>query len=415
MFIKGVGMTKFGIQEDSSSHMIYEATLEALNDADMSEIAKVHTLGLKSKASQRFPSMLKNTPRALARGRVFDMSMNEIDAIVISNMDVLSNGERQRHSASMVSSLFQKKLPIIAVPAGCAGGGTALWTAIKLQKSSNFNNILVVGFEKMIANISQKVTNEILMGAERIYEQAEGLNFPAQNALVAQQYMLKYGATTDDFALVAYKNHQNAFLNPKARFYKKEVTLGQIKNSPVVASPLRLFDCSISCNGASALILSKEKSDIEIIGSAEESDYLAPFERDNMTSFESAKKAAEIAYKEAGIAPSQIDIAEVHDAFTPLELISYEDLGFCNKGEGREMVIKGVTNVYGELPINTSGGLKAKGHPVSATGIAQIYELVEQMRGECGERQVKKPRYGLAHNIGGVGSVSTVHILKNLN
>ena len=370
-------MTKFGIQEDSSSHMIYEATLEALNDADI--------------------------------------SMNEIDAIVLSNMDVLSNGERQRHSASMLSSLFQKKLPIITVTAGCAGGGTALWTAIKLQKSANYDNVLAIGFEKMIANISQKVTDEILMGAERIYEQAEGLNFPAQNALVAQQYMLKYGATTDDFALVAYKNHQNAFLNPKARFYNKEVTLDQIKNSPIVASPLRLFDCSISCNGAAALVLSNEKSPIEIIGSADESDYLAPFERDDMTNFESAKKAAEIAYKEAGISPSQIDIAEVHDAFTPLELISYEDLGFCKKGDGRGMIIKGITSIDGGLPINTSGGLKAKGHPVSATGIAQIYELVKQMKGECGERQVKKPKYGLAHNIGGVGSVASVHILRNLN
>ena len=377
MFIKGVGMTKFGIQEDPSSHMVYTATMEALNDADM--------------------------------------SMEDVDAIVLSNNDLVSNGERQRHSASMLSSLFQKKLPIITVVSGCSGGGTALWTSVKFQRSGNYNNILVVGFEKMVANVSKRVTDEMVMGTERIYEQNEGMNFPAENALVAQQYMLMYDATPDDFALVAFKNHQNAYTNPKARFYNKKISLEDIKNSPIVASPLRLFDCSIPANGASALILSKDKTDIEIVGSAEESDYLAPFERDDMISWQATKLAAEEAYKQSGVTPNDIDIAEIHDAFTPVELISYEDLGFCRKGEGKELIRKGTTNIDGKLPVNTSGGLKAKGHPISATGISQIYELVKQMRNECGERQVSKDiRYALAQNIGGAGSTVTVHILKKV-
>jgi len=377
MYIKGVGMTKFGIQSETSQELVYEATMEALNDAEM--------------------------------------SMQDIDAVVVSSIEMISNGERQKHSASMISSLLHITAPILDVPAGCAGGGTALWTAIKLQKNSNYNNILVIGFDKIVATTTRIITDEILMGGERIYEQAEGLIFPAQNALVAQQYMLKFGATTDDFALVAYKNHQNAFLNPKARFYKKKISLEEIKNSPVVASPLRLFDCSISCNGAASLILSKDHSDIEIIGSAEISDYLSPFERDEMVSLESTKRAAEIAYKEANIVPSQIDVAEVHDAFTPLELISYEDLGFCNSGEAKELIRNETTKINGKLPVNTSGGLKAKGHPVSPTGIAQVYEIVKQMRNQGGDRQIKRPKIGLAHNIGGVGSVATVHILKNIN
>ncbi|MBI3035195.1 thiolase family protein [Candidatus Woesearchaeota archaeon] len=377
MYIKGVGMTKFGIQGDASSHLVYEAVLEALNDADM--------------------------------------SMEEIDAIVVSSIELNSNGERQKHSASMVSSLLQKKAPILSVPAGCAGGGTALWASIKFQKSGNYSNILAVGFDKIIANTSRKVTDEILMGGERVYEQTEGMNFPAQNALVAQQYMMKYGATTDDFALVAHKNHKNAFLNPKARFYKKSISMEEIKNSPIVASPLRLYDCSISCNGAAALVLSKDKADVEIAGSGEINDVLSPFEREDMTSLEATSMAAEIAYKEAGISPSDIGIAELHDAFTPLELISYEDLGFCRKGQGKEMIRKGVTDIDGKLPVNTSGGLKAKGHPISPTGIAQVYEIMKQMKGECGTRQVKKPKYGLTHNIGGVGSMAAVHILKNLS
>jgi len=377
MYIKGVGMTKFGIQQDLSSHMVYEASMEALEDAGI--------------------------------------SMNEIDAIVVSSIEIMSNGERQKHSASFMSSLFQIKVPILSVPAGCAGGGTALWTANRLYKTSSYRNILVIGFEKAVANTSKSVTDEILMGGERIYEQAEGLIFPAQNALVAQQYMLKYGATTDDFALVAFKNHQNAYLNPKARFYKKRVTLEEIKGSPVVASPLRLFDCSISCNGAAALILSKDEAGIEVVGSAEENDCLSPFERDDMTSFWVTKKAAEIAYKESGVKPSEIEIAELHDAFTPLELISYEDLGFCNSGEGANLMRDGFTELNGKLPVNTSGGLKAKGHPISPTGIAQIYEIAKQMKGECGKRQVKNPKYGIALNIGGAGAGATVHILKNLS
>ena len=379
MFIKGVGMTRFDIVEQNSYEMAYEATLDALDDAGI--------------------------------------SMNDIDAIVVSNTDIISNGERQRHSASLMSSLFQKKLPILTVPSGCSGGGTALWTAIRFLQSdiARYRNILVLGFDRVVANTSKRVTDEILMGGQRIYEQPEGLNFPAQNALVAQQYMLGCGATSDDFALVAFKNHQNAFLNPKARFYGKRISLDDIRNSPIVATPLRLYDCSISCNGAASLILTRDKTDIEIAGSAEETDCLSPFERDEMTRFEAAGKSAKEAFTSAGVSPDDIDIAEVHDAFTPLELISYEDLGFCKRGEGSKLIREKVTSLNGKLPVNTSGGLKAKGHPISATGISQIYELVKQMRNEAEQRQVEKLKYGLAHNIGGVGSTATVHILKNLN
>ncbi len=373
MYIKGVGMTNFGTQLDTSQELVYEATLEALDDA-----------GSK---------------------------IEDIDAIVVSNLDSESTGERQRLFSSILSSILKKKVPILTATAVCGGGGAAFWAANKL----GYNNVLVVGVERLLTNNSVRITDEIMMAAERIYEQAEGLNFPAQNALVAQQYMLKHGATSDDLALVAYKNHQNAFLNPKARFYKKKVSLEEIKNSPMVASPLRLFDCSIPANGASSLVLSKEKTDVEIIGSAEESDYLAPFEREDMTSWEATKKAADEAYKQAGISPDDIDIAEIHDAFTSVELISYEDLGFCKKGEGKELIRKGITSIDGKLPVNTCGGLKAKGHPISATGISQIYELVKQMRNEAGERQVSNIKYALAQNIGGAGSTVAVHILRRVN
>ena len=373
MYIKGVGMTKFGAQTYTSQELVYQATLEALDDVEL--------------------------------------KIDEIDAVVVSSIDTESNGERQRLFSSVISSILKKKVPVLTPTAVCGGGGAAIWTANHLD----YNNILVVGVEKLLSNNSKQITDEIMMAAERVYEQTEGMNFPAQNALIAQQYMLKYGATSDDFALVAYKNHQNAYNNPKARFYKKEVTLKQIKKSPIVASPLRLFDCSLPVNGASAAILTKDKTDIEVVGSSLFVDRLSAFESEDMTSWQATRLAAQDAYNQAGITPEDIDIAELHDAFTSVELISYEDLGFCNKGEGKELIRKGITNINGKLPVNTSGGLKAKGHPISATGISQIYELVKQMRNESGQRQISNVNYALAQNIGGAGSTVSVHILKKVS
>src|SRR3989344_5746546 len=371
VYVKGVGMTKFGVHSKTSQELCYEAALEAIQDAEI--------------------------------------SLENINAIVISRGDSTVDGERQRLFPSVISSILQKEnIPITQVTAACSGGGAALWDAIH----SGYGNVLVIGVEKLTQIPTKIVTDDLMIASERIYEQTEGLNFPAQNALVAQQYMMKYGATEDDLALVALKNHDNAFLNPKARFFGKKITLDMIKKSPVVASPLRLFDCSIPCNGAAAAIISRDKSDIEIAGSGLSTSNLASFEREDMTSWNSTVTAAKIAYKEAGINPEDIDIAEVHDAFTPVELISYEDLGFAGKGKGKDLIRQGHTNLSGKLPVNASGGLKAKGHPISATGVSQIYELVLQLRRQAGKRQVDNVKIGLAHNIGGAGSTASVHILK---
>jgi len=188
--------------------------------------------------------------------------------------------------------------------------------------------------------------------------------------------------------------------------------MDMITKSPIVASPLRLFDCSIPCNGAAAVIISKEKTRIEIAGSGLSTSKLTSFEREDMTSWNSSINAAKIAYNQANITPKDIGIVEIHDAFTPVELISYEDLGFCKKGKGVNLIRDGTTKINGKLPVNTSGGLKAKGHPISATGVSQIYELFLQLSGEAGKRQVDNIDYGLAHNIGGAGCISSVHILK---
>ncbi len=373
MYLSGVGMTKFGTDDRTTHDLIYEATMEALDDADM--------------------------------------NIDDIDAVALSTIDNEANGERQRHAASLISSLLKIQKPIVRVPAGCGGGGAAFWTALQME----YENILVLGGERLAASTTSNITDELMTGAERIYEQAEGLNFPGQNALVAQQHMMQFGTTSDDLALVALKNHEHANLNPKAGFYGKKVTLEKIKNSPVVASPLRLFDCSFSINGAAACVVTQNKTDIKIIGAGTYTDYLTAWERGTMTSWDATVQAANQAFSQAGIDRSGIDFAEVHDAFTPVELINYEDLGFCKKGEGASLIRDGKTKLDGSLPINTSGGLKARGHPISATGVSQIYEVAKQLRGEAQDRQLSRANIGLAHNIGGAGATSTVHIFQKVS
>jgi len=374
MFIKGVGMTKFDYSQKQWWQLAFEATMEALEDCSM--------------------------------------KMSEIDAIALSTVSSAAGGEHQTHKISLLSDLFKTHVPIIETPSVCAGGGVAFWVANRL----NFNNILVVSGEKLVDNRSEITVDWILSAAERAIEQTEGLIFPVQNALVWQQYMKKYKATMDDLALIAFKNHKNAVLNPKAYFYKRPVSLEKIKNSPIVSSPLRLMDCSLSVNGGAAVIISKEKTDIEIIGSGFATDYILTFGREELHHFKATRIAAKQAFEQAELKPKDIEIAEVHDAFTSVELFSYEDLGFAEIGKGADLIRSGKVNLDGELPINASGGLKAKGHPISVTGLAQIYEVANQLRGKCGQRQVKPlPKIGLCHNIGGTGGSVIVHILKKIS
>ena len=370
MYIKGVGMTKFCMETRNSMDFGKEAMMLALDNSGL--------------------------------------DVSKLDAVVVSNTDCGVNGERQRHFNSFLSSFLRRSIPIIRSPAVCGGGGAALWTALRLD----YDNILVLGTDKLSAGTTTTITDQFLIAADRVYEQSEGMIFPAQNALVAQQHFMRYGSNSDDLALIALKNHENAFLNPKSKFYGKKVTLDMIKKSPIVSSPLRLFDCSITVNGAAACILSKDKGDVKISGSGLAVDYMATFEREDMVTWDATKKAAETAYKQANLKPKDIDLAEMHDAFTIVELVSYEDLGFAEKGHGQELIREGAVKLDGKIPVNTSGGLKAKGHPISPTGVAQIVEITEQLRGECKERQVNNAKIGLAQNIGGAGGTVIVHILE---
>ncbi|MDO8481082.1 MAG: thiolase family protein [Nanoarchaeota archaeon] len=370
-YIKGVGMTKFGISDKLTHQMAYQAAVEALRDAQM--------------------------------------NIQDVDAIVCSSLEFFQSIEKQRHFPAMLSSMFRTNVPIIKVEAACAGGGAALWFANQLP----YDNVLVIGADKLMTMKSEYITDEFMMAAESRYEQMEGLNFPSQNALVAQEYMHKYpDSNMHHLALIAAKNHANAVLNPRAKFYKQPVSLEKIESSPIVASPLRLFDCSISVDGGAAAVITKDKTDVEIAGSALYTDYLPTFERDDNTSWDATVLSSKDAYKQAKLSPEDIQIAEVHDAFTIVELLAYEDLGFAKKGKAWQLIEKGYFNRDGKLPVNLSGGLKAKGHPISATGLAQIYELTQQLRGKAGETQVKRAKVALSHNVGGAGGSIATHILK---
>ena len=189
----------------------------------------------------------------------------------------------------------------------------------------------------------------------------------------------------------------------------------KIKNSPIVASPLRKFDCSISVDSAAACILTKDKTDIKLLGSGYTADYLPPFEREFCSTWDGTTISSKEAFKEANIELSDIDFAEIHDAFSIVELISYEDLGFCKKGDAFKLIRDGYFNIDGKVPANTSGGLKAKGNPVSATGLGMVYEITKQLRGECDNRQLNNPKIGLLHNIGGAGCTTACHVFKKVN
>jgi acetyl-CoA C-acetyltransferase len=227
--------------------------------------------------------------------------------------------------------------------------------------------------------------------------------------------MMRFGIKREDLSNVSFKNHKNANLNPLAHFYNKKVTMEMINKSPVIATPLNLFDCSPISDGASAIVVSQEKKsdrDVEVIGSDLATDYISLAQRKDITSFPAARIAAANAFRQAKITPKDLSVAEVHDCFTIAELLAMEDIGICQPGESKYFIRDERTTLGGDIPINTDGGLEADGHPIGASGIAQLFEIVTQIRGEAGKRQIDDVEIGLSHSIGGIGGTAVIHILK---
>lgn len=327
--------------------------------------------------------------------------------------------EHQGHTGPTVADWGGlSHVPSTRVEAACASSGVALRAGVYAVLSGLADIVIVGGVEKMTHRSTAEVTEYLAMASDYPFEQWHGITFPGLYALMATAHMHEYDTTEKHLAMVAVKNHFNGSLNPKAHM-QKEITLEKALNSRLVAWPLKLYDCSLISDGASCVILAKPEIakkytdlPVHITGSGQASDTIGLYERQSFTSLAAAKSAAKKAYDMADVKPEDIDVTEVHDCFTIAEIIAYEDLGFCKPGEGSRLIESGQTKLGGRIPVNTSGGLKAKGHPVGATGTGQAYEMYLQLTDQADRRQVKNAKIGLTHNVGGSGATSTVHIYK---
>jgi acetyl-CoA C-acetyltransferase len=348
------------------------------------------------------------------------ISGTEIDALYVGSMSA-GRFVGQEHVGALVadaSGFSLMHIPSIRVESACASGGLAFRQGY-FSVASGMNDIVVIGgIEKMTDVVGTEASNILATGLDQEWEAFFGATFPGIYAMIATKHMNDFGTTREQLAQVAVKNHANGALNPYAQF-KKEIKLESVLNAPMVAYPLGMLDCSPVSDGAATLILcaaekAKKYTDkpVKIIGSGQASDTLPLHGRNDICTFESTTYAARMAYKRANIEPSKIDVAEVHDCFTIAEILAIEDLGFVKKGDGGKAIDNKITTFDGKIPVNPSGGLKAKGHPVGATGVAQIGEIVLQLRGEADKRQVKDAKIGLTHNVGAGGASCVVNILE---
>jgi acetyl-CoA C-acetyltransferase len=377
----GAGSTKYGKLADSISDITIQASVEAIDSA-----------GIDPK---------------------------EIKAGYISN--VFGVADKQVHLGPVVmSNLGISERPSLSIESACGSGSVSFREAFANVAAGFYDVVLVTGVEKVTHTGTEWTTTYFSYCSDFFYEGQAGASFPGLFASMARAYLTEFKATEEDLAMVAVKNHENGFLNPKAHLRKK-ITIDDVMNSAVVASPLKLYDCCPFSDGASSVILCNEKfakdhtkDYIRVIGSGRGGSPAALQGREHLTTIPSTKIAAEAAYKMAGITPKDIDFAEVHDCFTIAEIVDTEDLGFFEKGKGVEGVREGQTARNGSIPINPSGGLKSKGHPIGATGVGQIVEVFDQLTGKAGERTIKDAKIGLTQNFGATGASCAVHIFQSV-
>ncbi|MBV9679643.1 MAG: thiolase domain-containing protein [Acidobacteriaceae bacterium] len=324
----------------------------------------------------------------------------------------------QNHLAPYIGTAVGfESIPCTRIENACASSGSAFFHAWQSVAAGLYDTVVVAGVEKMTSQSTPRVT-EILAGAgDMSGEGRAGATFPALFAMIARRHMHQYGTTREQLAAVAVKNHANGAKNPLAHM-RKVITVDQALGGKPIAEPLTVYDCSLISDGAAAVVLvplhkaSRYNSRFaRVLSVAQTSDHVALDTKADITEFPAVKSAGQKAYETAGVGPGEIDVAEVHDCFTIAEIVASEDLGFANKGEGGPFAAAGCTAINGRIPINTSGGLKSKGHPVGATGVGQICDIVMQLRADAGERQVSRHRTGLAQNLGGSGATCVVSIL----
>ncbi len=347
-----------------------------------------------------------------------DSGVDKIDSIYVGNMMSGFLQNQEHLGALMATALGKEGVPTYKVEGACASGGVAANAGVKSVLSGLEEVVLVGAVEKMSGYTTPEVTSGLMMAEDKARVGATGITFVGLNAMIAREYMRKYNVPHDALAEFPVLCHEHALNNPKAQFHKS-ITVEDVLQSPLVADPLRLYDCSAIGDGAAALVLTTSKrakqfsdSPVKIAASTVASDTLSLYQRPDLTTFEASRKAAQRAYEAADVKPKEIDLLEVHDAFSILGIMALEDLGFATKGSGSQLVKDGVCARDARLPTNTFGGLKARGHPVGASGIYQIAELALQLSNKAGKCQVPEAHLGLAQSVGGIGSTVAVHILK---
>ncbi|MDF1557357.1 MAG: thiolase domain-containing protein [ANME-2 cluster archaeon] len=345
----------------------------------------------------------------------------EIDSMYVGNM---SGGRfvEQEHIGSLIADYAglasNLHVPATRVEAACASGGLALRQAILSVASGHDNVVVAAGAEKMTDVGMDTATDALAAAADREWEGIMGATFPGLYAMIARLHMHTYGTTSEQLAAASVKNHHNGTMNPIAQF-RNEITIDTVLNSNMVADPLHMFDCSPISDGASAVVvaaadIAKKYTDtpVYVKAATQASGTISLHDRADITTLDASVAAGQRAYKMAGMTPDDIDMVEVHDCFTIAEICAIEDLGFFKKGDGGRATEAGETAIGGRIPVNTSGGLKACGHPVGATGIKQAVEISQQLRGTAGKRQVDGAEVGMTHNVGGSGGTAVVHIFS---
>jgi acetyl-CoA C-acetyltransferase len=381
--------------------------LASILSAGMSKFGARRGLGIRELFLEAFAEALERAPR---------LDPRMIQAAFVGTMSEGFEGQGNQ-GAEVVTWTGLQPHPGIRVEAACASSGAALRYGLSTILAGIHDVVLIGGVEKMTNVPTAEATELIAQAADAQMDQRNGLTFPGFFGLLEVLHMKKYGSTLEDFAAVSVKNHKNGVLNPKAHF-QRMVSLDQTLNSKIVSWPIRLYDCAPISDGAACMILAKPEiarrlTDlrVDVIGQGLASDNYLAAEKDYSTITLNANvHAATEAYRMAGVKPAEIDLAEVHDCFSCAEIIAYEDLGFCDKGKGQNLIRDGETERDGAIPVNVSGGLKSKGHPVGATGSAQLYEMFLQLNGLAGSRQVDGVELGLTQNLGGCGATASVTI-----
>ena len=373
----------------------------------------------RTKFGELWDRALRDLFAEAALAAMADAGVERVDSLVVGCMSSGLFTDQEHIGALVADCLGLTPIPATRVEAACASGGLAVRVGFLEVASGVSDVVLVGGVEKMTDATSSRTTLALAAAADMEWETFQGVTFPALYAMMARAHMDRFGTTREQLAAVAVKNHRHGALNPDAQF-RGEITVEDVLRSPLIADPLRLLDCSPVSDGAAALVLctvERAKSlrcdpIVRITGSGMGTDTIALHHRADLPDLRAARAAGEAAFRMAGRRPEDVDFAEIHDGFTIVELCSLEALGFVERGRSGPATEAGETSLGGRIPVNPSGGLKAGGHPVGATGVAQVCEVVTQLRGRAGARQVPGARIGLAHSMAGSGGSALVHLLE---